>query len=66
MSDERTKSAEHSERDETGRNENRSAAKPLRVERLKIRTLKRLKGGYGASDAVAGSSTNDCSCSCPE
>jgi hypothetical protein len=66
MSDEKTRTADHSESDGSGPTEPRTAATPLRVERLKIRTLKRLKGGHGASDAVAGSATNDCSCSCPE
>jgi hypothetical protein len=41
------------------------ARQQVRLERLKIRTLKKLRGGDGAADATAGSVSNDCSCSCP-
>ena len=41
------------------------ATKTVRVERLKVRVLKRLKGGFGAADASAETVSSNCSCSCP-
>ena len=49
--------------EESGRPRTQPTA--VRVERLKVRSLKKLKGGFGAADASAETVTNDCSCSCP-
>ena len=56
---------ESKERDSSRESPTETVTKTVRVEKLKIRTLKRLKGGFGASDTSSETVTNDCSCVCP-